>query len=198
MASQWGSFTLADGRNSTPHGHRAIGIVLHSSIGGGGSEGLSVRPRRLCSFAIRAAGGHTEGNGVLVGRRRCPGPIRQQVVAIVATKGAPGPKTWLAYARDLAAWVLFLRGRSLDVTDDPPALKEAIAAYHTDRRMGPTGQATGRVKLELRVRTKHEGALLRCPRADPSSRPPDDRSSGQVTIEICMQSVPRVATGQGW
>lgn len=52
------------------------------------------------------------------------------------TEGAPGPKTWLAYAGDLAAWVLFLRGRSLEVIDDPSALKEAVAAYHADRRMG--------------------------------------------------------------
>ncbi|MDQ1426843.1 MAG: hypothetical protein QOK39_319, partial [Acidimicrobiaceae bacterium] len=56
------------------------------------------------------------------------------------TSGAPAPKTWNAYAGDLAAWTIFLRQRSLEVIDDPSALKEAVAAYHAERRMGPLGR----------------------------------------------------------
>ena len=50
------------------------------------------------------------------------------------TTGVPAPKSWLAYARDLAAWVRFLRGRSLGVLDEPAALVDAVAAYHANRR----------------------------------------------------------------
>ncbi len=53
------------------------------------------------------------------------------------TTGAPAPKTWVAYASDLKAWVGFLQKRALDVIDDPSALKEAVATYYCDRRTGP-------------------------------------------------------------
>lgn len=53
------------------------------------------------------------------------------------TSGVPAPKSWVAYAGDLKAWVDFLEKRALDVLDDRSALREALAAYHSDRRMGP-------------------------------------------------------------
>jgi hypothetical protein len=49
------------------------------------------------------------------------------------TTGAPGPKTWAG----------FLRERSLDAIDDPSALKDALAAYHGDRRMGRLDRRLG-------------------------------------------------------
>ncbi|MGI8777838.1 MAG: site-specific integrase [Acidimicrobiales bacterium] len=57
------------------------------------------------------------------------------------TTGVPAPKSWAAYAGDLAAWVRFLHRRDQDILDDPEALARAVASYHADRRVdGATGR----------------------------------------------------------
>lgn len=72
-----------------------------------------------------------------VGRRRRRGRVVNRWLRSLPASGAPAPKSWLAYAGDLKAWASFLEARAVEVIDDPSALKEAVAAYHCDRRMGP-------------------------------------------------------------
>jgi site-specific recombinase XerD len=52
------------------------------------------------------------------------------------TTGVRAPKSWIAYATDLVAWRRFLHQRNLDLLADVAMLRDAIADYHTDRRMG--------------------------------------------------------------
>jgi site-specific recombinase XerD len=52
------------------------------------------------------------------------------------TTGVSAPKSWIAYATDLVAWRRFLHQRYLDLLADVATLRDAIADYHTDRRMG--------------------------------------------------------------
>jgi integrase len=52
------------------------------------------------------------------------------------TSGVPAPNSWSAYARDLLAWLRFLDQRGVDLLDSVASLRDAVAAYHADRRMG--------------------------------------------------------------
>jgi site-specific recombinase XerD len=87
-------------------------------------------------LAVSPAVGIPDGMPFLLDEGGVPVRVVNRWLRSLPTSGAPAPKTWEAYAGDLAAWVRFLRGRSLDVIDDPSALKDALAAYHADRLMG--------------------------------------------------------------
>lgn len=52
------------------------------------------------------------------------------------TSGVPAPNSWGAYASDLVAWLRFLVQRNVGLIDDMAMLRDVVAAYHADRRMG--------------------------------------------------------------
>jgi site-specific recombinase XerD len=52
------------------------------------------------------------------------------------TTGVPAPKSWLAYAGDVVAWLRFLGQRDVGLFDEVIVLRDALAAYHAERRMG--------------------------------------------------------------
>lgn len=65
-----------------------------------------------------------------------PVTILNRWLRFLPTTGVPAPKSWAAYASDLVAWRRFLHQRNLDVIGDIADLRDAIAAYHAERRMG--------------------------------------------------------------
>ena len=81
--------------------------------------------------------GIPEGMPFLLDDAGVPVRVVNRWLRSLPTSGAPAPKTWVAYAGDVKAWVGFLEKRGVDVLDDRSVLREAVAAYHGERRMGP-------------------------------------------------------------
>jgi hypothetical protein len=74
------------------------------------------------------------------------------------TTGVPAPRSWAAYANDLVAWRRFLHQRGMELIADVAGLRDAVAAYHADRRMG---ELSRRRPLQLEPGRGRHRPLLR-------------------------------------
>lgn len=93
------------------------------------------RRRAPTSARLPAVGIH-RGMPFVLDDEGCPVVELNRWLRSLPTSGVSAPNSWSAYACDLLAWLRFLHQGSVGLVDDVATLRDTVAAYHADRRMG--------------------------------------------------------------